>query len=296
MTVGAVIVHWNQPVRCERTVQLFRESGAGVIVVDNGSSDAAIARLRAFLREGELIELGLNTGFGPAANVGLRHWLEREETELLVVAPHDARPQPGCLRQLAELLRSRPEVGLASADVGDGQTPIVDQYFGGISTPATVERGWEPSDHPHGTLMMARRDCLLDVGLFDERYFAYCEEADLGLRARRRGWAVGLLRGARVLNPTMRSGSAAVDYLQHRNTLMLVREHNGLYPAGVRLAIGVIELGVGMALPARRPPIFSIRGRTRGMVDFLRRRYGPPPSGYFERLDDSGDPIAASMS
>ena len=48
--------------------------------------------------------------------------------------------------------------------------------------------------------MMLRRDCLDEVGLFDERYFSYCEEADLALRARRAGWKVGLVRGARVQN------------------------------------------------------------------------------------------------
>ena len=47
-----------------------------------------------------------------------------------------------------------------------------------------MTEGWEPVDYPHGTLLLARRACLEDVGLFDERYFSYCEEADLGLRAR----------------------------------------------------------------------------------------------------------------
>ena len=42
--------------------------------------------------------------------------------------------------------------------------------------------------------MLARRECLADVGLFDERYFAYCEEAELAIRAKQAGWQVG--RGA----------------------------------------------------------------------------------------------------
>ena len=44
-------------------------------------------------------------------------------------------------------------------------------------------------------MLFARRGALEDVGLFDERYFAYCEEADLGLRAVAAGWEVGLVRG-----------------------------------------------------------------------------------------------------
>src|SRR3546814_19364238 len=79
----------------------------------------------------------------------------------------------------------RPRAGLVCADFGDGATPVVDPYFGGILAPATVEAGWEPAGHPHGTLMFAHRTLLREVGLFDERYFAYCAEADLALRAKR---------------------------------------------------------------------------------------------------------------
>ncbi|MEZ5136208.1 MAG: hypothetical protein R2699_14425 [Acidimicrobiales bacterium] len=47
-------------------------------------------------------------------------------------------------------------VGLACADVGDGETPVVDPYFGGMTVPARAA-GWEPADYPHGTLLLARR-------------------------------------------------------------------------------------------------------------------------------------------
>ena len=47
-------------------------------------------------------------------------------------------------------------------------------------------------------LLLARRACLAEVGLFDERYFAYCEEADLALRAL---IVVGLALSALLLLP-----------------------------------------------------------------------------------------------
>ena len=78
--------------------------------------------------------------------------------------------------------------------------------------------------------MLARRECLAEVGLFDERYFAYCEEAELALRAKRAGWQVGVVRGAEVRNTDVGSRAAVVDYLQLRNTLLMVREHSGRYP------------------------------------------------------------------
>ena len=139
---------------------------------------------------------------------------------------------------------------------------------------------------------MARRACLEQVGLFDERYFAYCEETDLGLRAHALGWGVGLVHGAMVHNPTMRSGSPVTDYLMHRNTLLLVREHSGRYHAFIRFCLASIQLARGLTgSSSYQPFIFSARGRIRGMADFLRGRYGPPPDALGEeRLFD--DPVS----
>ena len=281
--VTVVLVHWNQPERCLRTIQEFHDQDVAVevVVVDNASRPTALRELEdgigaldvpvRVLRQSE------NLGFGPGANAGMRWWLDHGSGEWVAVAPHDALPAAGTLRRLLAETGARDRAGLACADVGDGETPVVDPYFGGMTKPAAVDDGWEDADYPHGTLLLARRGCLEDIGLFDERYFAYCEEADLGLRAKKAGWTVGLVRGARVVNPTMRSGSPAVDYLMHRNTLLLVREHSGNYHAFIRFQIALAQLARGMVQPSSRSWLFSASGRALGMVDFLRGRYGPPP-------------------
>ncbi|MEY2433720.1 MAG: N-acetylglucosaminyl-diphospho-decaprenol L-rhamnosyltransferase [Acidimicrobiaceae bacterium] len=271
-----VIVHRDQPERLADTVDAFRAQDVPVTitVVDNGSRNVPAI-------EGddvEVLRMGANLGFGPAANVGYRRFLaDADAGEWVVLAPHDALPEPTCLRHMLGVLSFRPHAGLACADVGDGATPIVDRYFGGILAAATVSEGWEPCGHPHGTLMLARRACLEQVGIFDERYFAYCEEADLALRAKAAGWDSGLVRGAMVKNPYVGSASAAIDYLQLRNTLLLVREHSGAYHAFIRFSIALWHLASGAVAPSRRGPYWNVEGRVRGLVDFARGRFGPPP-------------------
>jgi N-acetylglucosaminyl-diphospho-decaprenol L-rhamnosyltransferase len=287
-----VLVHWNQPERCAATIEAFQDQGlpVAVVVVDNGSEAPTFGRLRALLdsspHDVELIPLGANTGFGPGANVGLTAFLDRRAGDWVALAPHDALPAPGVLARLVEVADRREaetggRVGLVCADVGDGHVPVVDPYFGGMTVPAPPGEGWLDADYPHGTLLLARRACLREVGLFDERYFAYCEEADLGIRARNAGWQVGLVRGARVVNPTMRSGSPVTDYLMHRNTLLLVRDHSGRYHAFIRFCLAVAQLVRGMVQPASRPWLFSAPGRVWGLVDFARGRFGPPPPFLF---------------
>jgi hypothetical protein len=174
-------------------------------------------------------------------------------------------------------VEDRPRAGLASADFGDAATPVVDPYFGGILAPATVDEGWEPAGHPHGTLLMARREMLEQVGLFDERYFAYCEEADLALRAADAGWETGLVRGAIVVNPDLGTRVSVIDYLQLRNTLLLVREHSGRYHASIRFLLAIGQLIGGLASPERRGPYWDPQARVQALYDHARSRYGAPP-------------------
>jgi GT2 family glycosyltransferase len=284
-----VIVHRDEPERCVRTARAFLEQGVPVqvTVIDNGSAPAAITHLRRELPALDIVSLGDNRGFGPAANVGLRRWLDTGTSDWAAVAAHDALPAPGCLRHLLDALAARPRAGLASAVYGERNVgvwlartdmkPVVDRYFGGILVAAERDSGWEEAGHPHGTLMLAGRRCLADVGLFDERYFAYCEEADLGERARRAGWEVGVVWEALVENPSMSGGSAAVEYLQLRNSLLLVRDHFGRYPAFIRLTMALGDTAFRTLVPRRRTPIFSLPARWRAIVDFGRGRYGPPP-------------------
>lgn len=264
----------------------------GLVIADNGSRPADRQRLAALVPGVPVVDVGGNAGFGGGANAGLRRWLESAvPVDYLAVAPHDALPAPDCLARIVAEMDDRPTAGLACADVGDGHVPVVDPYFGGMTVPARRDAGWEPADYPHGTLLVARRQCLEHIGLFDEAYFAYCEEADLGLRASTAGWEIGLVHGARVVNPTMRSGSAAVDYLMQRNTIHLVRRWFGRYHASVRFVIALVDLVRGRF--GWGPPqfLYAPRGRLRALVDVVLGRWGPPPGRYFETLDEAGDPV-----
>src|SRR5437660_951986 len=293
--VTVVIVHWNQAERCVRTGRAFaaqRGVDARLIVVDNASAPAAVAEVAAGLPAGEVVCVGRNVGFGGAANVGVRRWLEQGTGEWVVVAPHDALPEPDCLRRLLDAVAERPRAGLASAEFGEPGKPVVDRYFGGILVDRRRDEGWEDAGHPHGTLLLARRGCLDDIGLFDERYFAYCEEADLGLRATAAGWEVGVVWGAIVRNPSVSVRSEVAEYLMLRNSLLLVREHFGRYPAFIRICFALVNTTRLGLHPAARGPFFSWPARRRALRDFLRRRLGPPPP---ELAMAAGQGIAARI-
>jgi GT2 family glycosyltransferase len=272
-----VVVHRDRPRLLAATLDALAAQTVPVrvLLVDSGSSEAHHREALALLPDGsDVVRMGRNGGFGPSANAGWRRFLAEHEGEWVGLCPHDALPAPDAIERILDTVGERARAGFACGDYGDGATPVVDPYFGAILVPAAVEEGWEPSGYPHGTLLLARRGALEDVGLFDERYFAYCEEADLGLRAAAAGWEVGLVRGARVFNPNMSNPRPVIDYLMVRNTLLLVRSHSGRYKATIRFCIAVAQLWT----ERRRSPYHHTWARLHALVDFLRGRWGPPPA------------------
>ena len=273
------LIHRNQPQHCAGSIAAFgnQTTPVRVRVIDNGSTPAALGHLRAAAPGVEIIEAGANLGFGPGANLAFRHWLGAADGEWVAVAPHDALPDTDCVARLLVAARQRPRAGLVSAEFGPGfdMVPAMDKVLGGFYRPARRGQGWQSVDYPHGTLLAVRRRVLEEVGMFDERFFAYCEEVDLALRARRAGWEVGMVWGAVVTNSRLPSRPVA-DYLQVRNTLLLVRESSGSYFAGWRVALAACHIGIKALRDPRRAPI-HLRLEGRAIADFLRGRYGPPP-------------------
>jgi N-acetylglucosaminyl-diphospho-decaprenol L-rhamnosyltransferase len=276
--VHVVIVHHDKPQRCAESVAAFLAQGpqVTVTVVDSGSGAAAAAALRALLPDADIIDAGANVGFGPGANIGWREWLGQGKGEWVAVAPHDALPRPGCLELLFAQIAGRPDAGLVCAEFGPefDLVPAVDWILGGFYKPADRGVGWQDVDYPHGTLLLARRATLEQIGLFDERYFAYCEEVDLSLRARAAGWRVGMVWGAVVDNGQLPAQLLA-DYLQTRNTLLLVRTRFGRYAASVHAVLAVART-VGRIRRDRTRWRSHLLVEGQALADFLRGRFGPP--------------------
>ena len=163
-----VLVHRNQPDTVVDTVGAFEAQGLPleVVVVDNSDSILVAGELGERLAgRATVLSTGRNAGFGPGANVGLRHWLAHGRGDRVVVAPHDGRPEPGCLPAILAELDLRPDAGLCSAEFGPGMDfiPRYDWVIGGFYEDATRGTGWQDVDYPHGTLMVATRACLADV-------------------------------------------------------------------------------------------------------------------------------------
>lgn len=210
-----VVVNWN---RCELlraclgSLERQTINGFSVILVDNGSSDGSVDMAeREFGGSGKyrltIIRNGDNRGFCAANNQG---FAAAEAAALMALLNNDAEAEPEWLEQLAGAF-ARPEIGMAASKILVHEDPRRIDKVGHLIYPDGQNRGrgsgqldrgqYEKVEEvlwPDGCAAMYRREMLDQIGGFDEDFFAYADDAELGLRGRIAGWKCLYIPGAVV--------------------------------------------------------------------------------------------------
>ena len=218
---------------CLASIATQHQPVAEIIVVDNGSTDGSIEHVRREYPDVTLIELGTNTGFAVAANRGIR----AAAGELVALINTDVVLEQGWTARMTAALAA----DSASASVACKMLDLGDRRFvydagdvlrrdGACDQRGRFEADDGRYDQPGEVFgacagaALYRRAAVLEVGGFDERYFAYLEDVDLALRLRLAGWrcryepAVALHAG----QGSSHQLAGAHHYLVQRNTLLLV--------------------------------------------------------------------------
>lgn len=276
------ILHWNRPEECLRTVNAFQAQDVPlrVCVIDNHSDPEALKSMAERLPPNvELRVLNENRGWGGAFNIVLREWLTAGRSEFCFISAHDAIPAKGCVELVLRRMMEDPRIGIACPEYGFPAVPRFSRLLSvrNVLVPPRPRGTTESIDAPHGTLISFRRQCLLEIGLFDERYFAYGDEHELGLRARRQNWLVSVVWGAVVQNTGTWTSSSTRSYLFTRNSLLMVRTHAGWGWASLRLLLMLPNTLRMLLAPSKRDYKFSASARMLAIRDFILGRYGPPP-------------------
>lgn len=166
------------------------------IVVDNGSCDGS-AELAETEFAARVIRNSGNRGFCAANNQGIA----AARGEFVALLNNDAEAEPGWLAALLRACMRAPEVGMAASKVLVWEDPRRIDKVGHLIYPDGQNRGRgsgaldtgqfdreEEVLWPDGCAGMYRKEMLDRIGGFDEDFFAYGDDAELGLRARIAGW------------------------------------------------------------------------------------------------------------
>jgi GT2 family glycosyltransferase len=260
-------VNWNRREllrACLDSLQRQNETGFEIIVVDNGSIDGSVEMIEHEFVEAagavrtRLIRNAENRGFCAANNQGIA----MARGAFVALLNNDAEADPGWLKALRRVLEQRPEVGMAASKILVYENPRRIDKAGHLIYPDGQNRGrgmGAPDDGrydqleealwPDGCAAMYRKQMLDQIGGFDEDFFAYGDDAELGLRARIAGWKCMYVPDAVARHhrgQTLGLESTRRLELIERNRVLLAVKlfpwsllwRNGLYYAA-RLAAGV---------------------------------------------------------
>jgi GT2 family glycosyltransferase len=196
-----------------------------VVVVDNGSDDGSLEMLAREFSQLDVFELKVirneeNRGFCAANNQGFA----ASNTPLVALLNNDAEAEPDWLTSLTSAFEGRQEVGMAASKILVYEDPKRIDKAGHLIYPDGQNRGRGSGEldqgqydrieevlWPDGCAAMYRREMLDKIGGFDEDFFAYADDAELGLRARIAGWTciyipAALVRHHRGATLGLRSG------------------------------------------------------------------------------------------
>lgn len=295
--VRAVVLTYGPGQQYEPLIQSLAAEGLPldqVLVVHNPSAPGE--RPPDVPPECSVLSAGYNRGYAAAMNLGMERQLA-SGPEFVLFLTHDARLRPGALEVLIQAAGRAPDFGvLGPALFFTGtETPF---SFGGVTESTGTMRhidsapvapdGIAACDWIDGGTMLIRADALRRIGGFNERFWSYCEDAELCLRMVCSGWRVGVVVDALAdQSPGGSNRPGPWAYLMTRNGAAYLHAAYGLGAAtrllartGVQAVRDVLR-AIARALrlrqgPASEPWALAV-GASRGAVDFLRRHWGPPP-------------------
>ncbi len=286
----AVVVNWNGGETNELCLASLRAGGLAeedLVFVDNGSSDGSLERVQALFPAARILANGANLGFGEGANRGAARALD-EGAEYVFFVNNDVTVPAGTLDRLVAILAADDSLGIVAPRVLYPGDPARVWCAGGMLTwrqnlstllghgePDGPEwRVNRPVDYVAGCAMLVRRAVLERIGDLDARYFAYMEDVEFCLRARRAGF--GVLSAGEVEcrhAPSSSTGGGynpRRKYMQGVNSIHFLRAYGGAREWARFLLFDVATLPALFALGLLRGHAKAVLAKGLGILHGLR--------------------------
>ncbi len=285
-TVDIVIPNWNGKdmlAACLKTLKQQSCRDFRVIVVDNGSTDGSADLVTCQYPEFTLIRLDHNTGFSAAVNAGIH----ASEADWLFLLNNDMEVDVDCVEQLLRSIRQFPDydffalkmLSFHNRDIIDGAGDSV--LRGGVGyrlgTMEADSARYMVNRETFGACAGAgvyARKLFQRAGLFDPDFFAYLEDVDLNMRARKKGFRCMFLASCKVFH----IGSATTGSKINPMTIRLSTCNN--------FAVIIKNYPVDVLL--RFLPAILIYQAIWALFCIKKKMFGPYVQGLVESLQSAG--------
>ncbi len=243
----SVTVNYRHPedtIACVRSLLRAGAKPGEVVVVDNGSGEESLERLRAGLQDNiALLVSPENLGYARGANLGVKYALEKG-AEWVFLLNNDTVVDRDLFRAFRTVQSDHPALALLGPSIYYFDHPDRMWFLGHRRVPGTLltydlkhltrlgnwltRAQWIPADFLSGCAVLIRRDVFDRVGLFDGSLFMYGEEVDFCWRALRLGFRAGCVPAAKLWHKVSLSASGdgpVSTYYRIRNQAIFYRRY-----------------------------------------------------------------------
>lgn len=297
------ILNWkaaDQTLECVQSVQRSILPGSlqcDIRVVDNGSGASQVDALKAGLpSDVDLVVNPVNTGFTGGQNLNINHALAHGY-DYVFLLNNDAVVDEKAIAEVIREMSADPRCGAASPlIVRMGNRDIVDfcgavhdwQNISAIRPTSLAEAQTFLVNQPEqiwavGTALMLKVAALREVGVLDERMFAYYEDDDMGARLSAAGWRTRIVLNAVVehacFDGDMYQRQPYFFYLMTRNAIFFALKH---VPRGFRKALRLKFIDRSLVMAEKlfaQGQDSKAQACLLGLADGLAGRGGPPVLG-----------------
>lgn len=245
--VSIIILNWNNArdtIYCLSSVEQLDYSNYEILVVDNGSTDGSVDKIRTTHPSTQIIELSENNGFARGNNEGIMHALNTGADYVLLLN-NDTAVDPGMLTSLVDVAENNPEIAMLGPKIfcwDEQDTLFAAGSFISWNRGLIQHRGMflpasnfshlvdvEDVDFIIGCGVLVRSDFIRHVGSMKPGFFLNFEDVEWGIRAGRHGYKVVYVPWAKMMHKvssTLGQGSPLNTYYMTRNGLQFFWRHS----------------------------------------------------------------------
>jgi len=198
--VSIIILNWNgkeDTLECLQSLYQISYPNYEIILVDNGSTDDSVEVFKEKYPEIKLIQNNENLGFAEGNNIAIRYVLEILKPDYILLLNNDTVVDPDFLDELVQTAETDPNIGVLGPTIYDYKPPRSLQSTGSkilwnhgdainLTYEADVKAGTPKEvDAVTGCALLAKSEVFKKIGGLNKNYFAYFEEIEWCVRARK---------------------------------------------------------------------------------------------------------------
>lgn len=199
-----------------------------VVVVDNNSVDGSFEEARISFGKFNFIKNNQNVGFAAGNNVAIK-WALEKMADYILLLNNDALIEKDALTNLIKAAQKNDKIGILSPVIYKGNSSQI--WFSGGKIDWLRMRTEHLDDiketqYITGCAMLIKKDVFKKIGLLDETFFLYYEDADFSFRAAKNGFKLKIVSEAKVFHFEKSSESLNKIYYLVRSGIIFFRKNS----------------------------------------------------------------------